>query len=75
MDTAKTLMHGSIPLREMQNDLYTSDDLEITPRQNGWEILGHLLTMNHTPITEPPNHSETPNALLLCQASEPHTAP
>ena len=45
-DTAKTLTHGSIPLREMQNDLYTSDDLEITPRQNGWEILGHLLTMS-----------------------------
>ena len=73
-DTAKTLTHGSIPLREMQNDLYTSDDLEITPRQNGWEILGHLLTMNPTPSTEPPNHNETPNALLLCQGSEPHTS-
>ena len=73
-DTAKSLTHGSIPLREMQNDLYTSDDLEITPRQNGWEILGHLLTMNPTPSTEPPNHNETPNALLLCQGSEPHTS-
>ena len=73
-DTAKTLTHGSIPLREMQNDLYTSDDLEITPRQNGWEILGHLPTMNPTPSTEPPNHNETPNALLLYQGSEPHTS-
>ena len=68
MDTVNIFTHGSIPLRELQEItewLVHIRRLCKHPRQNRWESLGHLLTMNPTCSTVHSNHNETLNYLVL----------